>query len=199
LRGNPQKGRAILEQILGTDALYEVLQKTTAEFERQMGVARASAEISERQEQAAGRLNEQFIHLGHSTKQLGLNLGELTGQWLGPASDGIAKFIDRLNASPEAMKAASIGLDVVLGAAVLRWIGPIARLTANLTGLTAALRLFGGLTGIGAFLEGMWPKTTNEGEDAALRAGTYARLYRHGAGVRINQRRRRTSGSSNSA
>jgi hypothetical protein len=154
LKNDPYRRRR-LGEILGFDDQFtDLLSRSPAEVQRLLDVLNRYLLMTDDSVGKASKLTESFAHLGISAEHLGLNLGEMTGKYLGPAADGIAKIIDKLNASPVAMEVfgtASTALAGVLAGGLLLKLG-------RLVGLFGRLGLIGGAAGA-VFGLGEWLKS----------------------------------------
>jgi len=117
LKGNPQKAQGVEEAITGTTGLFDLLNRSPAEFDKLRKQASATPDISKQQEEDARRAHEAFTGLNQAVGKLGLDLGEFTNKWLVPLETAMTKVINTINRSPVAKEVVEVGATAAAGGA----------------------------------------------------------------------------------
>jgi hypothetical protein len=128
LRNNPQKAAGVEEAITGTTGLFDLLNRSPAEFDKLRKQASATPDISKQQEEDARRAHEAFTGLNQAVGKLGVDLGEFTNKWLVPLETAMTKVINTVNRSPGASEMVGIGVTAVAGGIAAKMLGSVGKL-----------------------------------------------------------------------
>jgi hypothetical protein len=163
------------------DSSLALLSQGSAAIERLNEESQRHGVLSDQQIRQAFELHHAYTGLNLAIESTSSAIGAQMGEWLTPMLKGWSEWIDKARETPAIMKSVELGVDALATVMAVSLAGSLAKVLwwSNAVWAAPLFRFLaspaGAMTGgIGAFLWGMAPSPTNQGEDEALKRGLHA-------------------------